>query len=417
MLRFSPVAALAAALIAGSAAAATGGLDVAADGGRLHRLESPSGPNVALNYRRSDDGGKTWTAPVRVDGGRPAYHFGAGEARVAGDGSRVFALWARPGRGPHGSGPLAVAVSTDGGKTWTAGASPAGAGSVGRRFPALVAADGAVHAFWLDRASNAKLLASRSTDGAKSWSKPVVVDEDVCECCWNAALAADGAVWVLYRDKDPRDMGAAVSRDGGRTWSKPARPGAFGWGFDGCPHVGGALAPAKGGVAALVWTGKSEDAGLYVFETANGADWKRAARLGGAGAKHADMATSGTKQAVVWDEEGKFTARRATPGVSRGFSPRRAAIRGSPPSKAASASSGAGKRGRERRRSRELQNVATSVPDVEVANSWNFSHSSVVYRVWDAEHGFTFTMPFITPTRGALIGKIYSETPAIGFSF
>ncbi len=303
-------------LLAVSAAAAPGGLDVVADGGVLHRLESPAGPNVALSYRRSGDGGRTWSKPVRVDGGRAAYRFGAGDARIAAEGGKLYALWTLPGKGPYGSGPLAVAVSGDGGKTWIAAASPAGEGAVGRRFPALTASGGVVHAFWLDRASNAKLLASRSSDGAQTWSKPVIVDSDVCECCWNSALAADGAVYVLYRDRDPRDMGAAVSRDGGKTWSKPARAGAFGWGFDGCPHVGGALARGAGKTWALIWTGKSEDAGLYAYAAGKGDAWSRAARLGGSWAKHGDLAAGPDGLIAAWDEDGAVWAATSTDGAS-----------------------------------------------------------------------------------------------------
>lgn len=294
-------------LLALPASAAHGGLDVYADGASLHRLEGDAGAGVALRYRRSDDGGKTWSKPVRVDGGRPAYHFAAGDARVAAEGNSVFALWSRPGKGPHGAGPLAMARSTDGGKTWTAAAGPSADGTFGRRFPALSISSGALNAIWLDRESNAKLFTSRSTDGAKTWSKPAVLDDDACECCWNAALAsADGTVYALYRDKDPRDMKVAVSRDGGKTWGKPAAAGPFGWDFNGCPHVGGALAATKTGVAALVWTGKDADMGLYVFASSDGKSWTEAVKLGGPAAKHADLASSGGGLAAAWDEDGKI---------------------------------------------------------------------------------------------------------------
>jgi hypothetical protein len=61
-----------------------------------------------------------------------------------------------------------------------------------------------------------------------------------------------------------------------------------------------------GKISALVWTGKSEDAGLYVYSSADGASWKRESRLGGVWAKHADMASNGSRLGVVWDEEGKI---------------------------------------------------------------------------------------------------------------
>ncbi|MBI3289142.1 MAG: exo-alpha-sialidase [Elusimicrobia bacterium] len=280
-----------------------GGFDVHVDrGGRLHRLEGGTGRNVALSYRRSDDGGATWSTPTRVDGGRPAYRFSAGDVRVAAEGETAIAMWTAPGKGPFGSGPLAVARSTDGGCHWSPAASPAGHGPIGRRFPALAISSGVVQAVWLDRESNAKVLVSRSGDGARSWSAPVVLDADACECCWNAAFADErGSVYVLYRDKDPRDMKAAVSRDAGLTWGPSAPAGDFGWGFSGCPHVGGALAATPSGMMALVWTGKDGAAGLYVAALD---DWSRREKLGGPGAKHADLASSCARLAAAWDEGG-----------------------------------------------------------------------------------------------------------------
>ncbi|MBI5246210.1 MAG: exo-alpha-sialidase [Elusimicrobia bacterium] len=294
-------------LIAATASAAPGGFDVYADRGRLHRLEGASGTEVALNYRRSDDGGSTWTTPVRVDGGRFAYRFGAGDARIMAEGDTLYALWSRSGTGPYNSGPLAVARSTDSGRSWQPAASPSDEASFGRRFPALAISSGVLHAVWLDRATNSKVLTSHTADGARAWSSPVTLDPDVCECCWNTALAVgDGAVYALYRGKNPRDMDSVVSRDGGKTWSKPATAGAFGWGFSGCPHVGGALASTARGIYALVWTGKDGNAGLYVFASQDGRTWKSPAKLGGAGAKHADLTSSGSRIAAAWDDGGEI---------------------------------------------------------------------------------------------------------------
>lgn len=305
------------ALLAAAASAAPGGFDVYADGRRLHRLEGEAGKEVALTYRRSEDGGKTWTAPVRVDGGRPAYRFGAGDARLAAEGDDVFALWARPGKGPYGSGPLAVARSTDGGRSWSEAASPAGETASGRRFPALAVSSGVLNAVWLDRETNSKVMASRSSDGARTWSSPVALDADACECCWNSALAAgDGAVYAMYRDKDPRDMRAVVSRDGGRTWSRPATAGKFGWDFKGCPHVGGALARAAGGLAALVWTGKEDAAGLYALSSPDGRSWGKPLKLADAGAKHADLASSGSRLAAAWSDGGRIWGALSPDGKS-----------------------------------------------------------------------------------------------------
>jgi hypothetical protein len=282
--------------LAMSAAAQTTGYDVYADGAALHRIEGDGG---AVRYRRSDDGGRTWSAPTRVDAGRPApYRFGAGDARVAASGATALVVWSTKGTGPMGTGGLVVAKSTDTGKSWTTAASPSGDGVYGRRFPALTAEGGVFTAAWLDRKSNAKVMAARTSDGGETWSKPALLDDDVCECCWNAALSSGGKTRVLYRDKDPRDMAVSVTEDGGESWrSRPVSP--FDWRFNGCPHVGGALAAIGGALYSLVWTGKDPEMGLYV---AGGAGAPR--RLGGPGARHGDLAASGARLAAVWDEDG-----------------------------------------------------------------------------------------------------------------
>lgn len=284
--------------LACAASAATTGLDVLAEGNTLHRLEGVDG---AIRYRRSDDGGKTWSKPARVDAGRPkAYHFTSGDARLASDGGVLLAVWSASGKGPHDSGPLVMARSEDGGKTWQAAASPAGEGQAGRRYPALVGAGGRFTAAWIDRDGRSALLASVSEDGGKSWSKPAVLDGDMCECCWNAAHASGGKVSVLFRDKDPRDMKVASSSDGGKTWST-APAGPSGWKINACPHVGGALAGEA--PHALTWTGREGAMGLHVGPV-GGAQ----SRLGGEGAKHADLAASGPRLAAAWAEDGGIWA-------------------------------------------------------------------------------------------------------------
>ena len=90
---------------------------------------------------------------------------------------------------------------------------------------------------------------------------------------------------VLYRDKDPRDMALAVSEDGGVTWDRLGHVGAFGRGFDGCPHVGGGLGVTFAGseqlLHAVVWTGKEADAGVHALSSGDGGrNWTAPQRLG-----------------------------------------------------------------------------------------------------------------------------------------
>jgi len=286
--------------------------DVYADGDTLHLLtgyRSADVPGVALWHRRSTDGGSNWSAPVRVNGeGRNLFSPHPGEnPQIAARGEHVLAVWNEHEASRGKPGPLASAVSHDGGKTWQPAGNPASDGT--QTYHALVelgASSSDFHAVWLhgrgkDGAKQA-LHHAASADG-KTWRAQARVDESTCDCCWNRVVADGNRVGVLYRGGAPRDMKFAASLDG--QWSAGVPVGGFIWPFEGCPHVGGALAAAPGFKAlhALVWTGMEGKAGLYYLSSDDaGARWSAPARLGGDEATHADLAlASNGRLTAVWD--------------------------------------------------------------------------------------------------------------------
>jgi hypothetical protein len=288
----------------------TVGLDVYAQGAVIDLLVAESGARgTTLQHRRSRDGGRTWSEPVVVPVGTAGLHppHRGAEPQVAAHGAHVLVLWTEPGTSPYGSGPLATAISDDGGRTWRAGGNPADDGGTGGHGYADVMADasGRFHAVWLDaRDGGQGLRAARSEDGGRTWSRNATLDARTCECCWNklAALGRDG-VRVLYRDKDPRDLAVAGSDDAGARWARLGTAGAFDWRFEGCPHAGGGLAATRGALHAVVWTGEEQHAGLHFLTSRDGGRaWGPPRRLGTARSHHADLAGASTALAAVWDE-------------------------------------------------------------------------------------------------------------------
>jgi hypothetical protein len=336
---------------AGKSALGVVSLDVYADGAKLHLLTAErvtAGRPPEMRYQRSDDGGATWNAPVPVGAGQPTpdpAHRGL-DAQIAASGDKLVAIWTTGAETRFGRGPLATAISDDGGKTWHAGPNPADDGLATDHAFAEIAADdaGNLHAVWLDgrargvdaikasaspdskasgrgrgagsgaggapTSAGKGLRYARSIDGGRTWSANVTLDAQCCECCWNSLLALPGGVvHVLYRDRDPRDMSLISSSDGGKTWGKPSPVGAFNWAFDGCPHVGGALAATgadRKSLVATVWTAKGADAlGVFAVALNDSTDSNSPStpmQLGGPQSSRPDITTDAQGTVVAtWD--------------------------------------------------------------------------------------------------------------------
>ena len=264
---------------------------------------------LELRHQRSRDGGRTWSPPsalpVRSEDIKGAHR--GNDPQVAAYKDHVVAVWTQPGTSPFGSGPLATALSANGGRTWTVGPNPADDGSTGGHGYAdlLADADGTFFLVWLDgRDGGQGLRGATSRDFGKTWSANTTMDDRTCECCWNRLASSEaGRAWVLYRDKDPRDLVVAASADAGRTWSRRGTAGVFDWKFEGCPHVGGGIAAGSGGLHALSWTGVDGKAGLYALRSGDsGATWSAPVRMGTETAHRGDLAAAGSALAAVWDD-------------------------------------------------------------------------------------------------------------------
>jgi hypothetical protein len=298
-------------------------LDVFANGNTTHLLVAEYAPGAdtpTLQHRRSDDAGASWNNPVRVDspgakGSIPFRPHRGMEPQVAAQGERLVAAWTTPGTDRFGSGPMATALSSDGGKSWKPGPNPADDGlTTGHGFIDLTAdAQGQFHLVWLDsRDGKQGVRHARSADGGRHWSKNTTVKAQSCECCWNI-VAADkrGGLHVLFRDQSPRDMALASSTDGGARWQSPVVVGDFDWEFSGCPHVGGGLAvshaPTGLVLDAIVWSGAVGKSGVsHLRSTDAGRSWSAPYRLCNGDGRRADLAALDSRRlAATWEVVGE----------------------------------------------------------------------------------------------------------------
>lgn len=220
------------------------------------------GDGGAVFFRISRDGAKSFSAPVRVSDGRIwalGRHRGP---RIVMNGSSVVisAIGGERGRGTDGD--LVAWRSLDEGKTWSKGIKVNDVPASAREgLHGMSANDnGLILATWLDlRTKATKLYGSVSKDGGTTWSTNRLVYDSpeghICECCHpSAALAADGTLYTMWRNwlRGSRDMYLGVSRDGGSTFHA-SKLGHGTWPLNACPMDGGGLALEAKGAPLTVW--------------------------------------------------------------------------------------------------------------------------------------------------------------------
>ena len=223
------------------------------------------GAGHSIYFSQSSDSGKTFAAPVKVAesaiipltrhrGPRIAF---AGSAIVI---TAVAGKTAAAGGHAHGlpsDGDLIAWRSTDGGKTWSSGVSVNDVpGAATEGLHGLAADDnGRLFGAWLDKRDHGtKLYGSRSDDGGRTWSSNVQIyaspDGSICECCHpSVAIDRDGKILVMWRNwlNGSRDMYLAASSDGDR-FSAPHKLGEGTWKLNACPMDGGGIAASASGV-------------------------------------------------------------------------------------------------------------------------------------------------------------------------
>jgi len=251
-------------------------------------------PGNPVQLARTDDGGATWSAPVRVS--NPARGRAIAPAPVVGRDGTVYVLYVDVGQdrldyeGGHlgrggtpypGPSQLVLARSRDRGATW--GESTAGTGLVPIKrflvflpeFPSVaVARDGRVYAAYHSATlGDPDVWLWSLAPGATKWTGPTRVNDTkrrdgTAQYLPKLAVAPDGRLDVLYYDRraDRRNLLNEVSLqssfDDGKTFSKAielaSRPSDSRIGFgakEGLPDLGSRLGLISTDRAALaLWT-------------------------------------------------------------------------------------------------------------------------------------------------------------------
>jgi hypothetical protein len=234
---------------------------IAVDGqGSIHAVY---GVGDLVRYRRSLDAGKSFTPAVDLPptqimslGMRRGPRVAASEKSVC-----VTLIGGKQGKGRDGD--VLALRSSDGGRTWTGPVQVNDSQDSAREGLHALAAGprGEFCCVWLDlRHSRTEIMASTSADGGAFWSKNVLVYKSpsgsVCECCHPCVTIDNrGHFHVQWRNSlaGARDIYVASSTDGGKTFGAATKLGAGSWALNACPMDGGAIAADPEGKLYSAW--------------------------------------------------------------------------------------------------------------------------------------------------------------------
>jgi BNR repeat-like domain len=134
--------------------------------------------------------------------------------------------------------------------------------------------DGMLHVSWVDSREGKKdpgTFHARSTDGGRSISGNMKLDENTCVCCRTAlATAPDGTVYVAWRKIFPgeiRETVLARSEDGGKTFAEPVIVGNDQWVYPSCPHRPASIGVDVQGRVYVAWYTEGADETPAVYFT------------------------------------------------------------------------------------------------------------------------------------------------------
>lgn len=220
----------------------------------------PSGRSGDVFVACSNDGGATFAAPVKV-AHVPQLMLGMRRGpRIAAHGDRVTVTVV--------AHELLAFTSSDGGKTWSQPVTINEIATSAREglHDLAGAADGQLFVTWLDlRNGKMELWGGSSRDGGRTWAKNEQIyrspDKSICECCHPSALFdADGNLAVMWRNslEGSRDMWMTTRAKGATRFAAARKLGEGTWKLNACPMDGGRIVALGRGHFGAVWQRNGE---------------------------------------------------------------------------------------------------------------------------------------------------------------
>lgn len=249
--------------------------------------------NAEIYYRKSTNGGATWSAKRLTWSSGSSYH----PAIAIGQSDSIHIIYYDV---TPGNAEIYYKKSTNGGSTWTTkrltwngGFSSKSAIAVGSNYH--------IHVVWEDSSpGNAEIFYKKSTDGGTTWTTKRFTYNSGSSS--RPAIATDSSnnISVVWHDNSPgnTEIYYKKSTDGGVNWGGSKR---ITWNSDHSRHA--AIAVDSNNNIHIVWSnGPSGNVSLYYKKSTNGGVTWSTKRLSWSYASYPDISTDSNNNIhVVWE--------------------------------------------------------------------------------------------------------------------
>lgn len=202
---------------------------------------------------------------------------------------------AHPGHGHHGTTELRAQLSRDGGRTWSAPVRVDGdVEPRSHNFADLaITRGGEALVSWLDSRAGQQGVQTTVVRADLSIAPAQTADAKSCQCCRTALFTAStGEVWLAYRDLaagNVRNMAYSIRRSDGVFASKGDVANDR-WSVNGCPESGPRFAETADGTIWLAWFNGAADA-IELAAAPRGVAFTKRPSIATKGVNHPDLGT------------------------------------------------------------------------------------------------------------------------------